>query len=246
MDGNKSCPADWTSATAYWVLYPEDHAAEGKPSEPWVPSNLLIKDCALYLHKKAGGWDIHQDADNPIICARMTGPQTGNAGYSITVTRQPDGSYKMEAPPLDYCNHGWPQHRASFDANKYDHAFSIMRMKLDNADSDMVAMGGVDWWKNPGAPFPENMGTGVCAWTPVRSDKWTEIYCTQMLVADFEADPPPGVVRGPAGGSGEGGGEGGGGGGTEPPPSGGNTSGLEISVDGQVLGAGSMVTFKVK
>lgn len=237
MDGGKTCPAGWTSATAYWVLYCEDFAAEGKPGEPWVGCNLLIKDCELWLHKKTGGWDRHQDASNPVVCARMTAPQTGNEGHNITVTRQADGSYKMEAPPLDWCDHGWPQHRASFPANIYDHAFSIMRMKLDNAQSDMVAMGGVDWWRDPGAPFPNNQGTGVCAWTKITADKWTEIYCTQMLVSAFEADPPPGVVKGPAGGNG-----------TPPNPNPEPTpsSGLEISVDGNVLGKGSMVTFKIK
>jgi hypothetical protein len=241
MDGNKFCPPGWTSATSYWVLYPEDLVAEGKPNKPWVACNLFIKDTELWLHRKDSDvWDKHQDPNNPITCARMDAPQTGNAGYSIPAPRQPDGSYKMEAPPLGYCNHGWPQHRASFNPDVYDHAFTIMRFKLDNPQANFVAMAGVDWWKSPGAPFPNNQGTGVCAWTKITSDGWTEIYCTQMLVSKFEATPPPGVTKGPAGG------------GTTPPveppiePPVSTEGGIEISVDGHVLGKGSMVTFKVK
>lgn len=243
MDGQKSCPQDWTSATAYWVLYPRDFVAEGKPNQPYVGGFMFIKDCFLYLHKKTGGWDVVQDPNNPQNCARMDGPQTGNAGYSLDCPKQADGSYKIQLPPLNYCNHGWPQHRAAFDKNKYDHAFSIMKFKLDNPDSDFVAMPGVDWWQTPQAPFPQNMGTGVGCWTLTDADGWTEIYCTQMLLSAFEADPPPGVTKGAAGGGGSGGG-GEGGGGTDPPVTSGDT--IEISVDGNILGDGSMVTFKVK
>ena len=81
------------------------------------------------------------------------------------------------------------------------------------------------------------------AWTLTDADGWTEIYCTQMLLSAFEADPPPGVTKGPAGGSGSGGE---GGGGTDPPPTTVSGDTIEISVDGNVLGDGSMVTFKVK
>lgn len=244
MDGNKQCPAGWSSATAYWVMYPEDFVAEGKPNQPWGGGFMYIKDCELYLHKKTGGWDRHQDGSFEQSCARMDGPQTGNNGYALPKQKMADGSWRFEVPPLNYCNHGWPEARASFDANKYDHAFSIMKFKVDPG-VHMVIMGGVDWWQSEGADYPNNMGTGVCAWEPTNSDSWTEIYCTQMLVSAFEADPPPGVTKGPAGGSGSGGG-GDGGGGTDPVPPVTSSDSIEISVDGNVLGDGSMVTFKVK
>lgn len=241
MDGNNACPSGWSSGTGYFVVYPEDLAAEGKPSEPWVGGFMFIKDCVTQLHRRDSNvWDTVQNsaqAPYAIACARMIGTQSGNTGYALQCPKQSDGSFKIELPPLSYCNHGWPNARASFNPNVYDHAFHSFKIKLDNPNSDMLVQAGFDWWQSPSAPFPNNRGSGCCAWVRINGTEWTEASVTQMLLSAFEATPPPGVVKGAAGG-----------GGTDPiPPDPVPTEGgIEISVDGNILGKGSMVTFKVR
>ena len=236
MDGGNPCPAGWTSGTGYFVVYPQDHAAGGQPVEPWVGGYMFIKDAVTHLHKIAGGWDKVQDSNQDayrIACARMIGTQAGNSGYSLECAKQGDGSFKIELPPLNYCNHGWPQARAAYNPNVYDHAFHTMKVKLDNPNSDMLLQAGFDWWQSPSAPFPNNRGSGCCCWVRINGTEWTEASVTQMLLANFSANLPPGVSSGgepiPP----------------EPGPDPAPAGGIEISVDGHVLGKGSMVTFKV-
>jgi hypothetical protein len=237
MNGGHPAPAGWTAGNAYWVVYPEDHAAEGKPTEPWVDCDMFVKDQIAYLHKKAGGWVSIQDAAFQQACARMDGPQTGNQGYSLPKSKQADGSWLWRVPPLGYCNHGWPEPRGEFAADQFDWCFATTKMKLSNPNADFLGMAGFDFWQSQSAPFPNNMGSGGCGWVKLKSDVWVELYATEMPIDKFEADPPPGVVKGAAGGGGTP---------VPPDPQPVPSAGIQIlGPDGRPLTKGQSITIKV-
>lgn len=231
MNGGHPCPANWTACTAYWVIYPQDYT-----NRKWTGGGVYVKDLTCHVHKKTGGWIQVQAANLEQKCGRFDGPQTGNQAWGMTPQMQSDGSARWDAPPLGYCNHGWPGPRGGYAANQFDYAFASMKMKCDNAEMDFLGMAGMDWWQSGGAPFPNNMGSGACSWVKLYPDRWVELYATEMELSKFSADPPPGVTAGGV---------------TPPveppvdPPPQPAPSGMSVEINGVAMKPGETVTIKM-
>jgi hypothetical protein len=185
MDGGNTAPAGWSACTGYFVAYPQDFT-----NKPFVACNVFVKDIETYLHKVKGGWVKVQDTALPIAVGRFDGPQTGNQATNLPVTKQADGSYLMQAPPLGYCNHGWPTARGAFTAGEIDGSVTYLKMRIDNANANVLGQCGFDWWASPSAPYPQNKGAGSCSWMKLTTD-FKQMYCTQMTAAKLLSDPPP-------------------------------------------------------
>lgn len=185
MDGGNQAPAGWSACTGYFVTYPQDFT-----NKPYVACNVFVRDLETWLHKKAGGWVRVQDGGIPIVCGRFTGPQTGNVASNLPVTKQADGSYMMASPPFDYCNHGWPAARGAFPADTIDGEITFLKMRVDNPNANFLGMCGFDWWQSPSAPYPQNRGSGSCAWMKLTTE-WKQMFCTEMTAAQIANDFPP-------------------------------------------------------
>lgn len=181
-------PAGWTAVTLWTHIFPKKGAAL-----PPASSKIFMRDAALYLHKKGGGWIKAQAQDtvaNPIQGGWFIPTPENVFPPGMTLTNRSDGVCEFLAPTQAYAAHVWPQNRASFAADSVDGVYSTMRLWVDRPECKLVAQVSADWWRDPSAPFPNNTDTGMSDWIELTTTPQQCTY-THLTREQLSADPPP-------------------------------------------------------
>jgi hypothetical protein len=190
-------PSGWSSMTAWHAVFCEAVSAGGD-AKPSVECNVIIGRYSSWVHLTSGGW-VQMQSVPPlaVVTARMDGAQSGNNGFDLNPTQNPDGTYTEEAPPVaplpGWCNHGWPSSRGSFTAGTVDGCFSYFEMRVDQPNANKIAASGIDWWQSPSADYPNNTGYSQSAWIRL-TQNWRAITGCSVAVSVLRADPPPPLV----------------------------------------------------
>jgi hypothetical protein len=189
--GLTPAPSGFTAITGWGQIYPQAGATN-------TPCHVLIQGFATYLHRNSGGWELVQsEATNSIGGAHYVADFANNASYPWNETQLADGSVSVDSPNAGYNDHYWPGTRGTFAANTVNGVFVRVMLKTDNANANLVANVGADWWLSATAGYTvvngvmvNNPGAGMSDWVKLSTD-YQPLYFTTLTAAELEADPPP-------------------------------------------------------
>ena len=198
---------------------------------------MFIKSFQTFGHKKSGGWILLQDqAKLTNTHAYWKGDFTEtHGGPAIVRAPGPPVVDRVQNPRGGDIKHGWHSARMNYAANSIRLGVYLLPGP-DRRGECLRPDGGRD--RTGGAiraPFPNNRGSGACSWVKLYPDRWVELYATEMDLAKFNADPPPGVTAGstppvePP---------------VDPPPQP-APSGVTIEINGVAMKPGETVTIKM-
>jgi hypothetical protein len=189
---NSAPPSNFSSVTGWGQVYPES----GAPADP--NATVQIANFQTYLHLTNGSWVLAQNqATEGIGGAHYLADFSGNASVPWNETKLPDGSVSVDAPQSGYNDHFWQGTRGTYAPGTVDGVFVEASMKTNDANANLVADLGADWWLNPTAPFvtgfANNPAAGSSDWVKLTTSYQT-LYYTSLSASQLQADPPPGLT----------------------------------------------------
>lgn len=193
--GFYDAPAGFTSLTGWSTVYPKVGA-----SNPPAGVRVIISDWRVFVHLKTGGWIKVQDQaamgiGGGYFQAAISPANLGATGS--TITNNVDGTKSISAPQQGIMTHFWPGSRASFNPDTVNAVFSIMTMKVNTPDANLITQCAADWWASPNAPFvstfANNPGIGSTDWFDLTTVYKTFCFC-HLSLAEILSDPPPPLV----------------------------------------------------
>ena len=190
--GQLTPPTGFTAVEGWGQVYPE----EGVPTSASQNADVEVANAKTYVHiKETGQWVLVQDQSKlGLGGGHFVADFAGNSAYPMQVTRLPGGIASFDAPPAGYNDHFWYGARGTYAAGTVDGVYVQMDMRVTDPNAKLVAMVGVDWWRNATAPFlpdhSNNPGVGGSNWVEL-STQWKTIGYYSMSTAAFQADLPP-------------------------------------------------------
>ena len=169
----------------------------GSPGHFSSYAKVEIGNAKTYVHLKSGEWVLVQDqSNNQIRGAHFLSDFSGNAAIPMQSVAIGKGILAMAAPPAGYNNHFWPGSRGTYAPGSVDGVYIQMDMRVSDANLNLVANVGADWWQSAKAKFVNGFGNnptaGTSNWVEL-STEWKTLAFYSSSTEVFLADPPPGV-----------------------------------------------------
>ena len=186
-------PADFSAVQGWGQIYQEEGAAATNHNPDAI---VEVANAKTYVHvKQASKWVLVQDQSKmPLTGGHFVPDFAGNEAIPMKVTHLPGGHAALDVPPAGYNNHFWYQSRGTYAAGTVDAVYVQMDIRLSNSDLKLVAMVGVDWWRDSSAPFLDdhsnNPAVGVTNWVEL-STQWKTLGYYSMSTERFQENLPP-------------------------------------------------------
>lgn len=189
--GGSVPPTGFSAVTGWGQVYQE--AGEPIYTNPnaWVE----VANAKTYVHLTTGEWVLVQDqATSQLAGAHFASNFSGNYAIPMSSTSTGDASIAFAPPPNGYNDHFWPQARGTYDSGMVDAVYVTMDMRVSDANLNLVANVGADWWRSVSAGFvgdlSNNPGAGMSNWVEL-STNWSTLSFYSCSTEQFKADPPP-------------------------------------------------------
>ncbi|TYO61530.1 DUF642 domain-containing protein [Bradyrhizobium hipponense] len=188
--GQLTPPPGFSAVEGWGQVYTEEGAAAS------ANADVEVANAKTYVHiKETGQWVLVQDQSKlGLGGGHFVADFAGNSAYPMQVTRLPGGAASFDAPTAGYNDHFWYGSRGTYAAGTVDGVYVQMDMRTTDPNAKLVAMVGVDWWRNATAPFlsdhSNNPGVGGSNWVEL-STQWRTVGYYSMSTAAFQADLPP-------------------------------------------------------
>jgi hypothetical protein len=185
-------PPDFTAVTAWAQVYPRT----GADARPAISSQVEVAHAQTYVRlKQTNDWIRVQDQERDAIeGGHFVVDFAGNRAIPMTIEMQPHRTASMEAPPPGYNNHFWISPRGAFSPNSVDGVYVQMQVRAIEADAQLVANVGADWWRDGTvdyvAGFTNNPGAGVSNWVTLGKE-WSTLYFYSLSSSEIQRTPPP-------------------------------------------------------
>lgn len=190
--GNRAPPPDFTAVTGWGQVYP----ARGSAAYTGQTPVIEIANSQTFVHLKGRSeWTLVQDqARTPLAGAHFVSDFAENHAIEMVNRRGPNGRTAIGAPPVGYNSHFWIYTRGTYDAASVDGVYVQMDMRTIDAQLNVVANVGADWWRDASAAFEDgfanNPGAGMSNWL-VLSPRWSTLRFYSASRDAFVAAPPP-------------------------------------------------------
>jgi hypothetical protein len=190
-------PSNFSSITGWGQIYPE----AGEPVDS--TASVQIENFQTYVLLTNGSWVLVQNqSTDGISGAHYVADFSGNSSIPWSETTSSDGSVSVGAPPSGYNDHFYPGERGTYAPGTVEGVFVEASMKTSDANANLVANLGADWWLNSTAPYVSqngvmvnNPGVGMSDWVKLTT-QYQSLYYTSLSAAQLAADPPPGLTTG--------------------------------------------------
>ena len=191
-EGQETPPATFTAVEGWGQVYQE----AGAPAYSNPNAAVEVANSKTYVHiKETDQWVLVQDqSKTQMVGGHFVTNFAGNAGYPMKVTPLAGAGTAFSAPPVGYNDHFWYKSRGTFAAGTVDAVYVQMDMRVTDANLNLVASIGADWWRNASAPYLQdhsnNPGVGSGNWVEL-STEWRTLGYYSTSTAEFLADLPP-------------------------------------------------------
>jgi hypothetical protein len=185
-------PADFTAVEGWGQVY----SKVGAPTYSNPDATIEVGNAKTYVHiKQTGQWVLVQEQSKlQLTGGHFVSDFAGNAAIPMKVTPLADGRTAFDVPPTGYNNHFWYKSRGTYAAGTVDAVYVQMDMRVTDPNVKLVAMVGVDWWRDASAPYLDdhsnNPGVGGTNWVQL-STQWKTLGYYSMSTAEFQANLPP-------------------------------------------------------
>ncbi|MDQ8728060.1 Ig-like domain-containing protein [Bradyrhizobium sp. LHD-71] len=189
--GIQAPPSNFTAVEGWGAVYHQEGTAPTNPN-----ANVEVANSKTYVHlKETNQWVLVQDQSKlPIAGAHFVPDFAGNAGKEMDITTLSNGVASFDAPPDGYNDHFWYQSRGTYLAGTVDGVYVQMDMRVTEANANVVAMVGADWWRNSTAPYLDdhsnNPVAGNSNWVEL-STQWRTLGYYSMSNSEFQNNLPP-------------------------------------------------------
>ncbi|MEH2523530.1 MULTISPECIES: Ig-like domain-containing protein [unclassified Bradyrhizobium] len=190
-DGLHTPPAGFTAVEGWGQVYHQEGQPLTNPN-----ANVEVANSKTYVRiKQTGEWVLVQDQSKlPITGGHFVTDFTNNGGYAMNVSPLSGGGASFDAPPNGYNDHFWFQSRGTYQAGTIDAVYVQMDMRTTDANANLVAMVGADWWRDANAPYLQdhsnNPGIGGTNWVEL-STQWKTLGYYSTTTAEFQGNLPP-------------------------------------------------------
>jgi hypothetical protein len=184
-------PSNFTAVTGWGQVYPEVGAAVDPNA------TVQIADFETFVHLTNGTWvQVQNQSSDQIAGAHFLADFSAGSNVPWNETTGSDGSASVDAPQSGYNDHFWPGARGTYAAGTVDGVFVEAQMKTNDANANLVANVGADWWLSSSAQyvsgFANNPSPGMSDWVKLTTSYQT-LYFSSLSPAELAADPPPGI-----------------------------------------------------
>ena len=193
-DGLHTPPAGFTAVEGWGQVYHQEGQPLTNPS-----ANVEVANSKTYVRiKQTGEWVLVQDQSRlPIAGGHFVTDFANNGGYGMNVSTT-GGVASFDAPSSGYNDHFWFQSRGTYQAGTIDAVYVQMDMRTTDANANLVASVGADWWRDANAPYLQdhsnNPGIGSSNWVELTTE-WRTLGYFSPTTAEFQANLPP-TLRG--------------------------------------------------
>jgi len=190
-------PSGFSAVTGWGVVYPE----AGAPVSPNAASAVQIANFKTSVHLTNGTWvEVQNQGQVGITAFHYVADFSNDQHIPLGEQTLSDGSVSLDAPPAGYNDHFWPTVRGTFTPGTVDGVFVEADMKTSDANANLVAQIGADWWRNSTASyangFANNPVVGGNNFIKLTT-QWQTLYYTSLSPQQLQADPPPGLLSPP-------------------------------------------------